>query len=147
VTLRRYALLAALALTGCAGSQRAGDAPQRGPDVIIPTVSEDKAKSADTGPPPPTGVRDPLPTGEPGSGDLEPESEMDPWGTYGATSSPRGGPDCDRAADCCQKLYRQMGDPSVQRVCASLRTAPASICANVLTSFQQAGSSLGISCN
>ena len=135
----------ALTLTGCAGPQRPTEAPTRGPDVVIPVIEDDSIKTRDTGPPPPAGVREPLASGESSVGDDEEGSMLDPWG--GSSSGPRGGPDCDRAANCCQKLYLQMGNPSVQRVCSSLRSAPASVCANVLSSFQQASSSLGISCN
>jgi len=134
------------ALASCGGPGHPAETPIRGPDVVIPQVSEEHSKPTTDDPPAPVGTRDPIPSGGEGlEDDPEPGSEMDPWGSY-ASGTARGGPDCDRAADCCRQLYQQTGDPSVQRVCSSLRLAPSSLCANVLTSFQQAAPSMGLSC-
>jgi hypothetical protein len=134
-----------LVATACAGEQRTPDTPERGPDVVIPEVTEDQAEKADKTPAPPSGTRDPVARTDPGYGEDE-SDEPDPWGSYGS-SGQRGGPDCDRAANCCYQMYQRMKDPSVQRVCGSLRSAPSSICSSVLNSFQQAAPTLGIQCN
>jgi len=131
--------------TACAGGQRTTDAPERGPDVVIPQVTEEQAEKAEKTPAPPSGMRDPVAMGDPGYGDDD-SDEPDPWGAYGG-SGQRGGPDCDRAANCCYQMYQRMKDPSVQRVCGSLRSAPSSICASVLSSFRQAAPTLGVQCN
>jgi len=129
--------------TACAGGQRPADAPERGPDVVIPQVTEEQAEKSESTPVPPSGVREPVASAETSYEDDS--EEGDPWGAYG-TSGQRGGPDCDRAANCCFQMYQRMKDPSVLRVCGSLRSAPSSICSSVLSSFQQAAPSLGVQC-
>jgi hypothetical protein len=131
--------------TACAGGQRAPDAPERGPDVVIPQVTEEQAEKSENTPAPPTGARDPVASAETSYDDDSSGEEADPWGAYGS-SGQRGGPDCDRAAICCFQMYQRMKDPSVMRVCGSLRSAPSSICSSVLSSFQQAAPSLGVQC-
>lgn len=148
---RRTILLAVcgvLALDLGCGS-RAGkpaDTPARGPDVIIPGVTEEQSKAADKEAAAPAGERDPLSTilgdsPEVGSSD-------DPWSGSGGSLGPRGGVDCDRAADCCLKFYRQTSaDPSVLKVCNSFRIAPATVCSSVLSSYQQVAQQMGVQCN
>lgn len=132
------------ALLGCGGSKPAAEAPEQGPDIVIPEVSPEQSKSADKGPSAPVGRRDPIPAEpEPTPDYGSPESgEPFQWGATG----PFGGPDCDQAANCCMKMSQASGGMSIVRMCASLRTASSSMCSTLLSSFQQAASSSGVTC-
>ena len=58
-----------------------------------------------------------------------------------------GGPDCDRAADCClQFMQKSTPDPAMLAMCDSVRQAPPDSCAHLLTSFQQVAPQLGVTC-
>lgn len=131
-------------LLGCSGSKPPAEAPTEGPDIVIPEVTPEEAKSADKGPSAPAGRRDPVPTEPEPTPDYGYPEPPDPfqWGGSG----PFGGPDCDQAANCCMKMSQSSGGPSVARVCGSIRNASSSMCSMLLTSFQQAASSSGITC-
>jgi hypothetical protein len=132
-------------LVGCGASSKPAEAPARGPDVLIPDVTEEQSKKSSDDTPAPTGTRSSLPGESPYYDGPEPGSPDDPWSSYGTTG--RGGPDCDRAADCCLRFYAASGsDPSAQRVCHSFRIAPSTVCANMLSSFQQMAPSAGVQC-
>ena len=141
-----FRITIALALTGCA--KRSSDADAQAPKtetiVEIPKVSENQ--KADKDQPVPTGEREMNPATEPdvaGEGGYNPD---DPWAAYPGTGQ-RGGPDCDKAADCCLKFYTQTSkDPSVQRMCAQMRSAPTSVCQSIYASFKQAAPTLGVQC-
>jgi len=136
----------AIALTGCGrhSDEPASQTPRTETIVEIPKVDETKTK-ADKDTPAPSGEREVNPALEPdfaGEGGYNPE---DPWSSW--SSAARGGPDCDKAADCCLKFYTQTShDPSVQRMCAQMRQAPTSVCAQIYSSFKQAAPTLGIQC-
>jgi hypothetical protein len=145
--LLRVLLIAGVGALGCgAKANTPADAPARGPDVIIPRVTEEQSKAAAKEASAPVGERDPL------SAVLGDSPEVggtdDPWASGGSSLGPRGGVDCDRAADCCMKFYqRTAADPSVLKVCNSFRIAPATVCATVLSSYQQVAQQSGIQCN
>jgi len=131
----------------CGGASRQAEAPSRGPDVVIPDVSDADQKTAKDEPTPPAGTREtPIMPEEPIG--PEPGSPDDMWGGFGSgPGQTRGGPDCDRAADCCLKFYQKSGgDPSVHRICGSMRIAPASLCPQLLSSFQSTAPSIGVAC-
>ena len=132
-------------MVACSSSaSKPTDAPTRGPDVLIPGVTEAQSKKASDETPAPSGPRASLPGGTDYDGP-EPGSPDDPWSSYGTTG--RGGPDCDRAADCCLRFYAANGsDPSSQRVCHSFRIAPSTVCASMLQSFQSMAPSAGVQC-
>ncbi len=138
----------ALALAGCSkhSEEPGAQTPKTETIVEIPKVNENQIK-ADKDTPAPTAERDLDPTKEPdfaGEGGYNPE---DPWGSFSGGGA-RGGPDCDKAADCCIKFYAQTShDPSVQRMCAQMRHAPTSVCQSIYSSFKQAAPTLGIQCN
>jgi len=134
-----------LVLVACSSSSKPAEAPSRGPDVLIPDVTEEQSKKASDDTPAPTGPRSGLPGEGPYYDGPEPGSADDPWSGYGTGG--RGGPDCDRAADCCLRFYAASGtDPSAQRVCHSFRIAPATMCASMLSNFQQVAPSAGVQC-
>ena len=147
MTAPRAIAIVLLCGAACGGApSNPAESPERGPDVLIPDVSDDQARAAAEGPAPPTGARqNPVVPEEPV--DVEPASPDDIWGGFGSTAGSRGGPDCDQAADCCLKFYQQTaGDPSVQRICSSMRMAPSSLCPQLLSSFQSSAPSIGVQC-
>jgi hypothetical protein len=137
----------ALALASCSrhSDAPAAQTPTTETIVEIPKVNENQTKT-DKDTPVPTAEREVNPANEPdfaGEGGYNPE---DPWASMG--SGARGGPDCDKAADCCIKFYTQTShDPSVQRMCAQMRHAPTSVCQSIYSSFKSAAPTLGIQCN
>lgn len=146
MTAPRLVVFALLFASGC-GAASSSPAPSKGPDVVIPEVTDDQSKSAKEEPAPPTGMREnPVVPEEPVG--VEPGSPDDMWGSFGSgPAQSRGGPDCDRAADCCLKFYQKSaGDPSVHRICASMRIAPSSLCPQLLSSFQSTAPSIGVQC-
>ncbi len=148
MTAARWLLPAFLVVSACGSASSApAEAPGKGPDVVIPEVTEEQAKTTEEVPAPPTGIRqNPVVPEEPVG--PEPGSPDDMWGSFGSgPGQARGGLDCDRAADCCLKFYQKSGgDPSVHRICGSMRIAPASLCAQLLSSFQSTAPSIGVQC-
>ncbi len=150
----KLALLALLALTGtaCGSSAPRANAPSGGGVVEIPTAkAEPKAKTDDT--PAPSSNAEAYAGGEDGVEVDEGYDYAEPpppvpapiWGS--AASGPSGGPDCDRAADCCLKVVTvNGGDPNLAQTCDSFRTAPATTCASLLRSFSQVAPQIGIVC-
>ena len=56
-------------------------------------------------------------------------------------------PDCDRAADCClQFMQKSTPDPAMLAMCDTVRQAPPTSCAHLLSSFQQVAPQLGVQC-
>jgi hypothetical protein len=142
-------LLPLVFLVGACGGSGAGSgaAPARGPDVVIPDVTEEQAETSKEEAAPLAGARqNPVMPEVP----VEPEPGMgeDIWGGFaGGSPQARGGPDCDQAADCCLKFYQKSGgDPSVSRICGSMRSAPSTLCAQLLQSFQTTAPSVGVQC-
>ncbi len=136
-----------LLFVACGGAAgRSAEAPNHGPDVLIPKVTDDASKALRDDPPPPTAAREnPVVPEEPMAPD--PGSSDDMWGSFGGPGAARGGVDCDRAADCCLKFYQQSGgDPSVHRICGSMRIAPSSLCSQLLSSFQSTAPGVGVQC-
>lgn len=146
MTRRTLAITACLfAVVACSSPSKPADTPSRGPDVLIPGVTDEQSKKSKDDTPAPTGPRSGVPGESPYYDGPEPGSPDDPWSSYG--TSGRGGPDCDRAADCCLRFYAASGtDPSSQRVCHSFRIAPTTVCASMLSSFQQMAPSAGVQC-
>ncbi len=65
-----------------------------------------------------------------------------PWGSG---IGPTGGPDCDRAADCCLKIVT-LSSSGMTQTCDMFRTAPAGACQQLLTSFRSAAPQIGVQC-
>ncbi|MCK6534929.1 MAG: hypothetical protein L6Q84_18300 [Polyangiaceae bacterium] len=143
---RARLLVISLLLSACGGASRSAEPPSKGPDVLIPEVTDDQSKTARDEPTPATGARqNPVVPEEPVG--PEPGSSDDMWGSFGGPGAARGGADCDRAADCCLKFYQKSGgDPSVHRICGSMRIAPSSLCAQLLSSFQSTAPGIGVQC-
>jgi hypothetical protein len=149
VTHRLISALFALALVACGG----GDgAPAKSANAVveIPEPSDEPAASTNEDAPVPPARR----TERVASVDqrIETPPEVDspwtqpppPWGGAGSG----GGPDCDRAADCCLKFVQKSGaDPSLISMCDSVRHAPASSCSQLLSSFRSLAPQTGIQCN
>lgn len=102
--------------------------------VVIPEVTEEQSKKAEKEPSAPAGKRDPLAALDLGE---MPEGESDMWG--GSAAGPRGGYDCNRAANLCLSFYatKAQSSPDILRVCNNLRSAPSGMCTQLYTQFQQ----------
>ncbi|MBK7585561.1 MAG: hypothetical protein IPI67_35930 [Myxococcales bacterium] len=138
--------LGLLVATACGAASGTREAPSRGPDVLIPDVTPAQEKAAKEDAVPPSGMRQTPVVPEEAMGS-EPGSPDDMWGSFGGPGQTRGGPDCDRAADCCLKFYQKSGgDPSVHRICGSMRIAPSTVCPTLLASFQSSAPSIGVQC-
>ncbi len=60
---------------------------------------------------------------------------------------PHGGPDCDAAALCCERIMQTSGNSARQvAVCDTFRHAPTSTCRPILDSFRRVLQKKGISC-
>ncbi|MBK9001483.1 MAG: hypothetical protein IPM35_37660 [Myxococcales bacterium] len=147
MTAARWSPLLSLLLWACGGASSHAEAPSQGPDVVIPDVDEAQAKTTEEEPAPPSGVRE-NPVVPEEAVAPEPGTPEDMWGSYGSgPGQARGGPDCDLAADCCLKFYQKSGgDPSVHRICGSMRIAPSTLCGQLLSSFQSTAPSIGVQC-
>jgi hypothetical protein len=125
----------ALGLVACGGGTPKAEEPEVAETiVVIPEVTEEQSKKAEKEPAAPVGTRDPI-----AALDLDvPEgSESDMWG--GSSAGPRGGYDCNRAANLCLSFYatRSQSSPDIIRICNNLRSAPSSMCTQLYTQFQQ----------
>lgn len=139
MSLRRALFGVVVLAVACGGAGTA--TPTKSPDVLIPRASDSDPSSAkDDDDVPPADRR--VEVGPEVPAEAPPD---DIWGTY-ASGAARGGVDCDRAADCCMKFYQKSLDPSVQRICGSLRSAPSQMCSILLTNFQSTAPSIGVSC-
>jgi hypothetical protein len=132
------------ALAACSGGARPDPSA---PVVEIGQVRQD-VSDRDTEPAPASRREAPVATGE----ELEPaapyEEIQSPWTPPPHMAGGVGGPDCDRAADCCMKFAHVHGpDPSLLSMCAGVRQAPVSSCVAMLTSFRQLAPQVGVQCN
>lgn len=147
MTQRAFACGLMTLLAGACGSSGAHSSRDTKAAVVeIPNVSETEANAAESEPPPPATPRvltEPDPAVEEGPGELD---EL-MWGGSGASGGSSGGPDCDRAADCCLKFaHNSAPPPSLISVCDGVRRAPSYACPHYLTSFHQVATQMGITC-
>jgi hypothetical protein len=133
----------ALAVGGCSRhpAEPGAQTPKTETIVEIPKVNPNASKSDDKEPTP-AGDRDVNPSNEPDFA-VEGGYPDDPWAS---APGPRGGPDCDKAADCCLKFAQAKKDASIQRLCSQFRGAASSTCASLYSNFKQAAPTLGIQC-
>jgi hypothetical protein len=128
--------------TACSGSPRT-----RGSAAVVEIPpAEPAASGAASGPPLPRASRLPLPAPE--EAPEVPEEEYDsPWGYGPGVAGGGGGPDCDRAADCCLKFVQTQGpNPALVNMCDAVRHAPTSSCVQFLMSFRSIAPQAGIQC-
>jgi hypothetical protein len=149
VTQRLLAVLPLLALAGCGGGQSAPAQSAGGAVVEIAEPSEEEASAAAEETPAPAARRTQGPSTVAGGSSEEPPASDTPWAQpspWGGAGG--GGPDCDRAADCCLKVVQKNGtDPSLLSMCDSVRQAPHSSCTHLLSSFRSVAPQIGIQCN
>jgi hypothetical protein len=139
-----------LAIVACGASTPPGSAAPRSRSVVeIPEVEPEPDESRNDEQPPPAAHREAHRDAEQGQDDVPsevPEDMFNPWGPSSAAGG--GGPDCDRAADCCAKIVQRAGpDPALLTACAGLRQAPVPTCTQMLVSFRQVAPQLGVQCN
>lgn len=149
---RRVALVltACAAAVGCSGSRT--PAPSSATVVTVPDASnKPKATKA-------SGDDVPAPSSNSGAwvaGDedvaeaVPEEDEYDgpiptPWGS--SASGPTGGPECDRAADCCLKILSVSSVGTAPQTCDVFRAAPTGACQQILATFRTTAPQVGISC-
>lgn len=145
MTHRSFAALAvAILLVACGGGD-GGRAKSSDAVVEIEAPREEPARPKDDDVPvPPARRTEPPVAGAEPVEEAQPAEEA-PWALWGQAG---GGPDCDRAADCCLKFAaRTNPNPSMQSTCDSFRQAPSSLCAQLLSTFRSAAPQAGIQCN
>jgi hypothetical protein len=138
------ALAVAIVFVACGG----GDGTRaKSSDAVVeieaPKDEPAAAKDDDVPVPPARRTEPPVASAEPPV-EAAPAEES-PWALWGSGG---GGPDCDRAADCCLKFAIRTGpNPSMRSTCDSFRQAPSTLCAQLLSTFRSAAPQAGIQCN
>jgi hypothetical protein len=143
VALDTLAIASLVAVAISCGGARTG---VRSPDasvVEIPRISDRDSRKMSTEEPPPAARREsPVAAAEANEDDFEDPEFLAPWGHGG------GGPDCDRAAECCLKFVQFQGpQASLTSMCESLRQGPSVSCTQLLASFRSIAPQAGIQCN
>lgn len=148
--VRRVALAALSSALAACGAGKAPESAKSSADAVveIPEVTDEQAKKSSRDEALPASRRsEPPRVAEVSAEEEPPESADNPWGQPGWGSTKTGGPDCDRAADCCLKFIQRNGpDPSLQSVCDSVRRAPSPACSQYLASFKSIAPSIGVQC-
>jgi hypothetical protein len=148
----RAAPIVLLLAVGCARSQPAEVAEQT--TVEIPEAKPDMPKQEeeeDDVPVPSSPDRGSSPAVEvdPPEEEMvlpEPPGGLPPPVFGGSYAGPTGGPDCQALADCCLKSLGFVGGAPDPRMCQSMLSFPASLCAQVLPQLRQEALKHGVAC-